>query len=302
MDVGMALALGGAGMAALLSEIGSAVGINISRKAATSILGEKPEMYGQFFIMVIKKRPFLLAGALAIFTLASTYGIRFAHVRFDFPQIFKQGTAPQEQLAEMDEKLSGGASFEIMMKTLDGTNFSDPEKFKLIQSMQMAMGLTAPVTTTISPIDIGITSYVVENGVPKNIKELWKNRTSLLKEIRVSDKSPLARWLSEDLKKVRIHVRVRTDKQEYYDEMIQALNYLKNSFAKVGVGVSWSGLSLLYKEMEKRMLTELIRNFIMAFVVVCLLLIALFRSIKWGLLAMIPNLLPILMTNLFPPV
>src|SRR3989338_638906 len=162
--------------------------------------------------------------------------------------------------------------------------------------MQMAMGLTAPVTTTISPIDIGITSYVVENGVPKNIKELWKNRTSLLKEIRVSDKSPLARWLSEDLKKVRIHVRVRTDKQEYYDEMIQALNYLKNSFAKVGVGVSWSGLSLLYKEMEKRMLTELIRNFIMAFVVVCLLFIALFRSIKWGLLAMIPNLLPILMT------
>jgi V/A-type H+-transporting ATPase subunit K len=53
MDVGMALALTGAGMAALLSGIGSSVGINISSKAATSILSEKPERYGQFFIMVV---------------------------------------------------------------------------------------------------------------------------------------------------------------------------------------------------------------------------------------------------------
>jgi len=53
MDVGMALALSGAGLAALLSGIGSAVGINISSKAATSILSEKPERYGQFFIMVV---------------------------------------------------------------------------------------------------------------------------------------------------------------------------------------------------------------------------------------------------------
>jgi V/A-type H+-transporting ATPase subunit K len=53
MDYGMALALSGAGMAALLSGIGSAIGINISSKAATSILTEKPERYGQFFIMVV---------------------------------------------------------------------------------------------------------------------------------------------------------------------------------------------------------------------------------------------------------
>jgi V/A-type H+-transporting ATPase subunit K len=53
MDYGMALALSGAGMAALLSGIGSSIGINISSKAATSILTEKPERYGQFFIMVV---------------------------------------------------------------------------------------------------------------------------------------------------------------------------------------------------------------------------------------------------------
>jgi len=53
MDVGLALALSGAGCAAVLAGIGSAMGINTSSKAATSILGEKPELYGQYFVMVV---------------------------------------------------------------------------------------------------------------------------------------------------------------------------------------------------------------------------------------------------------
>ena len=53
MSYGLALALTGAGLAALLAGIGSAVGINIASKSATSILSEKPERYGQFFVMVV---------------------------------------------------------------------------------------------------------------------------------------------------------------------------------------------------------------------------------------------------------
>lgn len=257
---------------------------------------QPPVTPGPFLTATIKKYPILLAFVLIVSTLVLSYGIRFVHLRFDFPRIFKTGTPPQIQLAEMDEKLFGGASFEILMQTTDGTDFSDPEKFKLIQSMQMAMGLTAPVATIISPIDIGITAYVLENGIPKNTKTLRNERTRILRKIRASDDALLRHWLSKDLKKVRIHVRVRTDKQEYYDKMIQALNYLKGRFATVGVDVSWSGLALLYKDMEKKMLAELIRNCTMAFVTVCLLLIVLFRSVKWGLLAMIPNVLPILIT------
>jgi len=50
---GMAMALGGAVLAALLSGIGSSIGIFISSRAATGVLSEKPERYGQMFIMVV---------------------------------------------------------------------------------------------------------------------------------------------------------------------------------------------------------------------------------------------------------
>jgi V/A-type H+-transporting ATPase subunit K len=50
---GMAAALGGIVLAALLGGIGSAIGIFIASRAATGVLSEKPERYGQMFIMVV---------------------------------------------------------------------------------------------------------------------------------------------------------------------------------------------------------------------------------------------------------
>jgi len=49
----MILALSGAGLAALLAGIGSAIGIGIAGRSATGVLSEKPERYGQMFIMVV---------------------------------------------------------------------------------------------------------------------------------------------------------------------------------------------------------------------------------------------------------
>ena len=53
MDYGTILALGSAGLAALLPGIGSAIGIRIAGRSATGVLSEKPERYGQMFLMVV---------------------------------------------------------------------------------------------------------------------------------------------------------------------------------------------------------------------------------------------------------
>jgi V/A-type H+-transporting ATPase subunit K len=53
MDFGLTLALTGLGMAVFLPGIGSSIGINAASKNATGVLTEKPERYGQLFIMVV---------------------------------------------------------------------------------------------------------------------------------------------------------------------------------------------------------------------------------------------------------
>jgi V/A-type H+-transporting ATPase subunit K len=53
MDYGMACAILGIALAIFLPGIGSAIGINAAAKSATGVLSEKPERYGQLFIMVV---------------------------------------------------------------------------------------------------------------------------------------------------------------------------------------------------------------------------------------------------------
>lgn len=68
-DYGMTLALLGAGLAAFLAGIGSAIGIGIAARSATGVLSEKPERYGQMFIMVVLPGTQGLYGFLAAFLI-----------------------------------------------------------------------------------------------------------------------------------------------------------------------------------------------------------------------------------------
>ena len=53
MELGLALAVLGAALAALLAGIGSAIGIGIASRSATGVLSEEPNRYGQLFILVV---------------------------------------------------------------------------------------------------------------------------------------------------------------------------------------------------------------------------------------------------------
>ena len=53
MELGLALAVLGAALAALLAGIGSAIGIGIASRSATGVLSEEPSRYGQLFILVV---------------------------------------------------------------------------------------------------------------------------------------------------------------------------------------------------------------------------------------------------------
>ena len=74
MDYGMILALVAAGLAALLPGIGSAIGIGIAGRTATGVLSEKPERYGQMFIMVVLPGTQRFYGFLAAFIVMLNLG------------------------------------------------------------------------------------------------------------------------------------------------------------------------------------------------------------------------------------
>ncbi|MFH1829642.1 MAG: MMPL family transporter [Pseudomonadota bacterium] len=257
--------------------------------------GRSDKWCAAYAISVFRHAP-LWALALIGITLVAGLGLRYVSVDFDFPNIFRKDVPFQKQFAEVDENLAGAASFEIMMQTTNGSDFSPPEKLHLMRNLQTALSLTGLVATTISPIDVGLSAYIIKHGVPKNAAELMKRSAKLINDIREENGPILNGWVTPDLKKARVHVRVRSSQAESYDALMNTLAYLRDGLKKQGVDMSWSGFSLLYKEMEKRMVSEMTASFAIAFLSVLAFLMILFRSVKWGLIAMIPNVLPLIVT------
>jgi len=69
MDYGMAIALAGAGLAVFIAGIGSSIGIGIAARSATGVLSEKPELYGQMFMVVLPGTQGLYGFLGAFFTM-----------------------------------------------------------------------------------------------------------------------------------------------------------------------------------------------------------------------------------------
>ena len=124
---GLTLALTGAGMAALFAGIGSAIGIGIAGRSAAGVLSEKPERYGQMFIMVVLPgtqgfygfitaimlfmRSGLISGTYAV---SLNSGIALLFVGLDFPV---QGLSGPD-FASPDDVLCGGGIQLLLDKRL----------------------------------------------------------------------------------------------------------------------------------------------------------------------------------------
>lgn len=66
---GLPIALFGAAFAVFLAGIGSAIGVATAGKSAASVLSEKPERYGQVFLMVVLPSTQGIYGFLVGFTM-----------------------------------------------------------------------------------------------------------------------------------------------------------------------------------------------------------------------------------------
>lgn len=72
---GHVIAYIGAGLAAFLAGIGSAMGIGISGRAASGVLAEDPEKYGQLFILVVLPGTQGFYGFLGAFMILLKVGV-----------------------------------------------------------------------------------------------------------------------------------------------------------------------------------------------------------------------------------
>ena len=200
----------------------------------------------------------------------------------------------------LDKHLAGVGSLELILEGEEDV-LQDPEVLSKIDKLSEEIQQIPEVKKIIS-----LTNYVkaVNRALNANdpaaytvpdSKELIAQEI-LLFSFSASGTEELERVTNMDYSKGRIAIKIKyTSSQKTRALISQVEEKALRTFSGTDVKVSLTGGSHLFSMLDKYIVESQIKTFSLAFLLVIGILFAVFRSLKYGLLCILPNLLPITM-------
>ncbi|MDP3919671.1 MAG: MMPL family transporter [Candidatus Omnitrophota bacterium] len=238
----------------------------------------------------------IILGLAATFLGLSIYGMTKLEVDTN---LIKQ-MRPDSQLAIstrfIDENLTGVYSLGFVMRAKDGKSLVDADKLKRLDAFKDFLESNPEIpnvnsiTTLIKRIHAAREGSPEAYFIPEDQDTLEKYMSGMVK----SGDPELWKLISPDLKEVRIEGRMKavgTKDGARVEAMARA--YLDEKLSDVFES-RLTGSVVLLGRMAKDLIGNQMRSFVFAFGSILILIALLFRSVRIGLLAAIPNVLPII--------
>jgi predicted RND superfamily exporter protein len=194
----------------------------------------------------------------------------------------------------IDSAFGGALSLEFLLTSPDG-RLGDPDILRRMEAFQEWLIANSKVAKATSLADLVKEAARIARDADESGFDLPKTRfltSELLGKLRTDEQ--LGPWVTPDYREARIAARVPLSSAQEIIEDIPAIEQrMTASFDGSGVTVTLTGQAVLASKMQTHMLDSQLHSFGVALAVVSLVMIVLMRSAIIGLLAMIPNLLPI---------
>lgn len=194
----------------------------------------------------------------------------------------------------IDDAFGGGLSLEFLVSAPDGA-LGEPAALRQLEEFQAWLVANTAVVRATSIADLVKESSRVARGDDANGYALpgTAAMTGLLLD-GLRSTGELAPWMTSDYSTARISARLRLGMaQEFVAQAPEVERRISAEFAGTDLQVQMTGNAVLAGKMQSYVIKNQIETFSLAIVVVSLLMILILRSAVLGLLAMIPNLLPI---------
>jgi predicted RND superfamily exporter protein len=200
----------------------------------------------------------------------------------------------------LDEKLAGVGTVELILEGEEDV-LKDPEILRRIDELSAKILVQPGVKKIIS-----LANYVkaVNRALNANNQDAYRIPDSqeliaqeiLLFSFSQSGTEELERVVNMDYSKGRIAIKIKYASSQETRGLISKVDEMAHqAFAGTGVNVSLTGGSHLFSMLDKYIVESQIKTFSLAFALVIGILFVVFRSFKYGLLCILPNLLPITM-------
>lgn len=252
------------------------------------------------FQLVQKRRTFLIITFLII-TALSIYGISKISIETNTLKYFPPSN-PQRIAGEFLEKeLSGIGTLELIFTSTspDQPIATNPQALQQIENYALDV-LKNPIATKV----LGYTSWL------KQLNQAWHNNdpayhvipqtrdeiTQLLFVAESSNSERLSKFKTFDNQSIRISIKCHWLGSEELNRFAQSmLNLANKAMENQSVHVETTGQGFLWIQLDNKLLDTEILSFSTASILVAIMMMLILKSVRAGLISIIPNILPIFM-------
>ncbi len=245
----------------------------------------------------------VLIGALII-AIVSVIGMRRLELYHDPLSWMPKGNPLREAFMEIDTHMGGVAQMTMLVETKTDQGLNDPELLKALSAM------SAEIAAYVYPKDgqslvthqggflalVESTYHTMMPGADVNV--LFDNPqmlTPVLGGLKASNDPMLRRYITEDFKTAQLQFRIRWRDASAYEAFSKHTQAAIDKHIGSRATISPTGVVYTLASSIAVLIGNLVSSFGIALVMITALLMMALRSVRWGLVAMIPNLLPIMM-------
>ena len=247
---------------------------------------------------IAKHHRWIVAGALLVTVIVGS-GVAKLDTSIKVLNLF----SPQAQIVRdyrwLEEHLGGMIPVEVVVRFDADNSLSVLERMELVADVQRGLNRMDNVDGTISAA-----TFAPQISRPGGIRELMKRgiaRKQLERNESVYRETGYVRQSAEG-QLWRVSARVEAlnavDYGQFIGRMrtqIDPLLALYNDRFGGGISAIYTGVVPLVYKAQRMLLEDLIKSFLLAFVLIGLVMVVMLRSLRAGLISMIPNTFPALM-------
>jgi hypothetical protein len=241
-----------------------------------------------------RHRTGIVVTAIAVATAAAWMATR-VEVVLDPLSWLPEDSDFRSQTLEVDSAFGGTLAIEFLLTTAP-RGFGEPAALRRLESFQAWLLDNTSIRRAQSVADLVKEGTRIARDAGAEGYTLPRTRVithTILEGMQNEDE--FADWLSLHWSTARISARLSLAEARYLVDELPAIEQkIVEEFAGSGIDVAITGQAKLVGDMQHYVVDSQVRSFSVAVAVVALLLILQLRSFGLGLLAMIPNLLPIL--------
>ncbi len=241
-------------------------------------------------------------GAIAVgFALLVVAGIAAAtQVRAEsaFLEMFHDGERVKVDTRHIEDVLAGTVTVDVIADSGTADGIKNPEFLAKVTKLQAFLESQDIISSSQSVADYfkDMRRAFFDNDQSQYRLPTTRNEAAqylLLYEMDAPD-GDIKEYATFDYRQARVSARVDIKSSNALSSLIDTLQeYTKREF-RPPFGATVSGLALLYADMENYIRDSLVRSFGIALIAMFVVLCLLMRSVVLGIIAMIPNVIPII--------